>query len=387
MAYAQADLKRGTVKVTSRRRVCRTVLIAAIATAVLETAQGPCHAQMTAQEFGALPDADKRTVLVNSLQARERAVQNLQASSATRVYNVEYRDGKTGSFLGDVVGRYVCELRRKDGSHWASIDWFIPSKPDRPNQKVITSLDAKSGVARSVAEQDAMKGVYGAIDTKEDVLIQANRFHYWFDANFEKPQSFPISFLLKHRDAVKFEGVSDDGELIRISLHVETNEGTPYKDVRTVWMDPQKGFLPVRMHWRWEYDSRPLLDQNMDVAVLKTEQVDGVWFPTHFTETCTDSKSIAKGYAGVYETTVSKIRLGAMTDDDLQVRFTHGTEVQDRIKGAWFVANDATQSAPPPAKPVAPVSTRKWLIVANLVAVLAVAGFLVLRSRRRTKDA
>src|SRR5579883_2571980 len=119
----------------------RRVRIAAVAMVVLEMTQGLARAQMTAKEFDALPGADKRTVLVGALQERERAVRNLQAPSVTRLYNVEYRDGKTGRFLED-VSRYVCELRRKDGNHWASVSWFLPEdKPDRPLAKVVTTMD------------------------------------------------------------------------------------------------------------------------------------------------------------------------------------------------------------------------------------------------------
>jgi hypothetical protein len=328
------------------RQMRRSVHIAVIAMVVLETAQGLSQAQMTAKEFDALPDADKRTVLVRTLQERERAVRNLQAPSVTRLYTVDYRDGKTGAFRKD-LGRWVCELRRKDGNHWASIDWFLPEdEPDRPTAKVVTTMDAKSGVARSVAEHRQMKGVYGAIATQEDRMIQNAGFHYWFDATFDKPQEFPISFLLKHQEAIKFEGLSRDGQEIQISLLFETSDGTPYEDSRTVWIDPQRGFMPVRMHRRWEYDTPGRLRQETDTEVKKMEQVDGVWFPTHFTQTCVSGGSAEAGYAGVYETTVGEIRLGAMTDDDLHVHFADGVEVHDKIKGVRFRADKATQSAP-----------------------------------------
>lgn len=362
----------------------RSVYIAAVGMVVLEMARGLSQAQMTAKEFDALPDTDKRVVLVSSLEERERSVRNLQAQSTTHLYNVRYRNGKTGPLVKD-LGRYVCELRRKDGNHWASIDWFLPEDPDHPNVKVITSMDAKSGVSKSVAQHVKMDGVYGAIATEEDIMIKSGHFHYWFDALFDMAEEFPISFLLKHQEAVKFEGLSGDSQEIKITLHVEVPE-RQFQDTRTVWIAPQRGFMPVRMHRRWEYKAtapgRTPLYTETDSEVKKMEQVDGVWFPTHFTDTSIGRLSVAEGYASVFETTVGRIKLGAITDDDLKVNFGDKVQVQDRIKGVWFTADKATQSAPS-FKAGATGEARKWLITVNLFAILAFTAFAALRKRRR----
>jgi hypothetical protein len=253
-------------------------------------------------------------------------------------------------------------------------------------------MDSKSGVARSVAEHRQLDGVYGAITTAEDPIIQNGCFHYWFDIPFDKKaQEFPISFLLKHQEAIKFEGLSGDGKEIRISLLFKTSKGTPYQDFRTIWLDPQRGFTPVRMHRRWEFEATapgatPLYSE-LDTEVKEMKQVDGVWFPTHFTETCVGRTSVADGYATVYETTVGRIKLGAMTDDDLQVHFADGVQVHDRIKGVWFVATEETQSAPPASEPGAPGRARKWPIFVG-IAILALLAILALRARgRKFEDA
>ena len=71
-------------------------------------------------------------------------------------------------------------------------------------------MNAASGVARSVARHAQLDGVYGAIDTREDMLIQTGRFHFWFEASFEQGGEFPLSFLLAHQDAIEFEGLDDN---------------------------------------------------------------------------------------------------------------------------------------------------------------------------------
>ncbi len=367
---------------------CRESLptLAAIAFVFLSSNRGICQIEMTAREFNELTDTDKRTVLVRTLEERERAVKNLRASSVTHVYNVEYRDGKTGAVVDD-MSRYVCELRRKDGNHWASIDWFLTKNPDRPNQKVITSKNIKDGLAKSVAEQDTLKGVYGAIATEEDLMIRTGRFHYWFDASFDKPREFPISFLLKHKDTIQFQGLEEGDQLIKISLDIQTRNGTPFQESRTLWLDPQKGLMPLKMHWRWEYETVPPLYSEIETEIKELVQVQGVWLPVHFVETVIGRVSVADGYATVYETTASGIELGTMTDEDLDIRFPDGTEVEDRIKGAWFVAGQSVQSAPSPAPKTSRMASR-WIVIANLVVltVVAVAAWMSKR-RRKLKDA
>jgi hypothetical protein len=363
---------------------CRAVILVA-ATFVCAVTAEPLPAQMTAQEFSVLPEPDQRSILVASLQQWQQATRNMQAKFETRVYNVEYQDGVTGDFKED-VSRYVCELRRKEGRHWASIAWFLPGDdPGAPLAQVVTSMDTEAGVARSIAEHRQMKGVYGAINTKEDNMIGTGRLHYWFDARFGKAREFPIMFLLEHQNSIRFEGTSDDGQSVVISLLYESTSGTPFQDLRTVWLDPQRGFMPVRMHRRWEYDvsPRPAFYQIWDVEVTKMRQIDEIWFPVHFTETATSSGSIKDGYAGVYETTVDLIHLGKMTDADLSVEFPEGVQVHDRIKGVRFVADALTQSAPLTGVDAGvPHNVRSWLILGNL-GVLAVIGALCWLGRSR----
>src|ERR1019366_3507880 len=69
---------------------------------------------VTAKNFDVLPEADKRAVLKNVWEQRERAIENMKISSKTKVYNVEYVAGKIGQLVNDKVRfLYICELRRK----------------------------------------------------------------------------------------------------------------------------------------------------------------------------------------------------------------------------------------------------------------------------------
>jgi hypothetical protein len=358
----------------------------AIAFLLSVAANGSLSAQMTAEEFESLPESDRRTVLVSSLQEWQRAVLNLQAKSMTHIYNVEYRDGVTENVVQD-IGRYTCELRRLDGNHWAKVAWFLPGDdPNHPLAQIVTTMDTKAGVSRSFGEHRQMKGVYGAIATEEDHMIRNGRLHYWFEASFEKSREFPIVFLLEHQDEIEFEGLSDDRQQIKVSLRYKSSSGTPFQDSRTVWIDPLRGFLPVRMHRRWEYDTRPQppLDQVWDLDVKSTRQVDGAWLPDHIVEVSASTASIADGYVSIFETSVEEIKLGVMDQSDLRIEFPDGVEVHDRIRGVWFKAGPRVQSAPPDlAKPHVPEKSRRWLILVNIgfLAVVAILWSLVGRRK------
>jgi len=328
--------------------------------------------QMSAAEFAQLPDADQRTILISALQNREPAVRNLKARSVTRVYNVAYRDGKVGEVVEDIC-RSVCELRRKDGNHWASINWYRPrDAEDAPTVKVLTMRDAQAGTARSVAQHRQLTGVYGSITSDEDTFIRRGRFHYWFDGGFDQEHEFPIQFLLKHQDKLKIESMEAASETIRVSLTYQrpASEGTPYQNQRTLWLDPQKGFLPRRLVIRWEYDLDPPFFQETETEVKAFQKVDGIWFPTEFIERSVGRVSIEDGYAAVSETHVEHIELGTVTDEDLNIEFEKGTEVQDRLKGVLFVASDGQQEAPPKS----PARHRPW---SRLVLVNVALGALI----------
>ena len=186
---------------------------------------------------------------------------------------------------------------------------------------MVTSKDAQTGTARTLSRHAQVEGVHGEISHELDPMIATGRFHLWFHGDFEQVREFPIHDLLEHPDGIQFDGLGEDGRTIRISHRYESSEGTPFRDVRTIWMDPERGFLPLRMHQRWDYDlpsGKPFYSDTK-TEVMKIAEVEGVWFPTHITLIATGRPSVEKKYATVDETTVGTIKLGTLTDEDLLV--------------------------------------------------------------------
>ena len=313
---------------------------------LVSTAQGYSNAltqPMTAKEFMSLGDEDKRTVLISALEQRERGLENIEAHSTTSVYNVEYSNGKTGEAV-EQPSRHVCKHRFKDGAYWAMIDLFRPEDKKRPTMHVETMMDNKLGESRSIAEQGKLSGVYGAIDIKADTTIRNGRFAGWIGHGFDDGDHLPLQYLINHQDAIRFEGLGQDGRTIKISL--EVREDIPGKPIvtesRTLWINPEKGFLPVRMNGRWKSSFRlpgrkPLFGE-MDTEIIELKQVGGVWFPWHFIEVSHAYQSGKENkQATVRETKVDKVELGRVTNEDLEVNFAPGIEVFDKIRNSRYV--------------------------------------------------
>ncbi|MCP4675115.1 MAG: hypothetical protein GY854_06340 [Deltaproteobacteria bacterium] len=344
-----------TVRMLDHRRCTLMIPVVAVLN-TLAVLHSIAPAQTMPKDFDALRDTSKIELLMLKLEQREEAVRNVKARFVTLMYNVELSEGKTGARLSDnhklgSDNRYDCELARRDGNYRMSIAWFVPEQPDRPTLKAITSMDVKSGVSRSIATRPESPQVYGAIDTIPDSMIEAGRFFYWFADSFHKEvEEYPILYLLKKRDLVRYGGLSEQG-LVRISI-TESEPRNDFHDTREVLLDPEKGYLPVRIHRRWEFRDKPdngvssFSDQTTQVA--ETKELNGVWFPTHIVKTVFGRWSSSEGFASVYDTSVEEITLGDVTPADLEVHFPEDAKVHDKIRGQWHVVRDGTlQGAEP----------------------------------------
>jgi hypothetical protein len=375
--------------------------IPAIAALLVTVALNPsAFAQMTAQEFDALPIEDKRTVLVSALQKRDEAVRNVRATSVTHTYVVTFRDGVVGSPVerGD-IGRHECELRRDGGTYWADVKWFRADDTDTPTLQAKLSRDPEAGTTRSIARHGMVTGVYGAISPREDKMLQCAQFLYWFNMTFDYEYDFPIKFMLNHKNAIVFDGLTEDGTQVKLSLVVKAPRGTK-KYTRAMHVDPQRGFMPTWIHRRRERRAAPHLDVTFaesDLTVEEMKEIDGVWFPVRIRDVATSTPSVEQGQATVLETVASNIELGSVKPADMEIVFPDDMKVHDLITGKWTLAGaEIDPNAPTkPAEPTAPLepieqSTARPRIVWLIGIVVACAGLVLLvvsmRYRRSSPD-
>ncbi|MCP4675114.1 MAG: hypothetical protein GY854_06335 [Deltaproteobacteria bacterium] len=358
-------------------------------------------AQMTAQEFDALPAEDKRTVLVSALQKRDEAVRNVRATSVTRTYIVTFQDGVAGSPTeGKDNGRHECELRRDGGTYWANVKWFRADDTDTPTLQAKMSRDPESGTTRSIARHGMATGVYGAISPREDKMLQCAQFLYWFNMTFDHEFDFPLKFMLNHKDAIVFDGLTEDGTQVKLSLVVKSTCGTKTY-ARTMHVDPQRGFMPTWIHRRRERRAAPHLDvtfSEFDLTVEEMEEIDGVWFPVRITDIGTCTPSVEKGEACVFETEASDIELGSVKPADMEIVFPDDMKVRNLITGKWTLAGaeidpNAPTKPPETIAPLEPIeqSTGRPRIVWLIGIVVACVGIILFvlskRHRRSSPDA
>jgi hypothetical protein len=389
-----------TIRRAARLRRMPVILVIVLLLATMASTSA-AFAQMTAREFDALPIEDKRTVLVSALEKRDEAVRNVRASSVTHTYNVTLREGVVGGPIeGRDFGRHECELRRDDGTYWATVKWFQADDTDTPTLQVEASRDPESGTTRSIARHGMVSGVYGAISPREDKMLQCARFLYWFSLTFDDEYDFPIKFMLKHKDAIVFDGLTEDGTQVKLSLVVKSARGTKTY-ARAMLVDPQKGFMPTWIHRRKERRAAPHVDvtfSEADLTVEEMKEIDGVWFPARVRTVVTSTPSVKRGEATVYETEATDIELGSVKPADMEIVFPDNMKVRDFNTGKWTLAGaEIDPNAPTkPAEPIAPLepieqATARPRIVWLIGIVVACAGVILFvvskRHRQSSPDA
>lgn len=354
--------------------------------------------EISNKEFLSLSSEDQVGLFSVMLEEREKTLQNLMIQSVTKMYNVTYKDGKVGKPIpGKDMGRYVTEIRFLDGNYWASIDWFLPDdSDDNPTMHVETTMDVSEGRSRSKAKHGHLSGVYGAIDTKEDMLIKANRFHYWFGGEFDNPDKFIFKFLKQHLNQIQFSDqttITEDPDLLSQYVFGAidfTDKKTNLCSLAEFAFDPQRGFLPVMIHVKSVFgDNHPnagVMRAEYNEVILQAKEFDGEWFPWQTKIIAVNRRSIQDGFATVNASEAKIISIGKLNANDLTVEFEPGVEVNDRIKGEWISLAEKPGSASSSVEKSGGFSTAWWILVANLIAAgafLIVFG-LVKRHKKNT---
>ena len=231
----------------------------------------------------------------------------------------------------------------------------------------------------------------------DNVDLYENRYAYWLDGKAGKwsQADYFIRDVMDQFESCKLETHPEQNE-VRLEIAWQPYWTTEPIGSRQLDLDPTKGFLPVRGYARFELKRKNAdpMWRHEEFSVVESMLVGDVWMPSKLREVIRAS-SAGPDQAVVWETKVARIEAGTVTPADLEVSFPEGTEVQDAIKGVFYVVGpDKKHSklhpligfnspgSQPPARP------RPWgvpwiIIVANLVLVAIVVGILLLRGRQR----
>ncbi|MEQ9586635.1 MAG: hypothetical protein RJS97_01480 [Parvibaculaceae bacterium] len=342
-------------------------------------------------EFQELSPADQRELLAAAFEHRLQKTANLSYESSVFVRVQNRTNGKLGKVIWP-GGRTDFQRHRLGESYRVDTKQFGEDLEAKSKPPLIQSgFNADEGVSRVRVQQPSGK-ITARIDTKQDIVIVHDRYSYWLTGADVPDSEFLFTYLLKNKDDWTLT-TENEPSLVKLSV--------PWKPLHSrnravgdkhVWLDPARGYMPVRGEARWENDGW----RSEEFSVDEAQQIDGLWLPTTITEII-GSSSFGKtmpNAVNVIETTTQNIKMGAVTEADVRVVFPKGTEVVDAIEGvAYTIGESDVRLGVEPLfvgagfvnEPEAPESTSfPWLIVINTTVVMLVIVFWLKARRKRT---
>ena len=186
------------------------------------------------------------------------------------------------------------------------------------------------------------------VDGEPDRIIFDDRLAY-FTPGFRHWQGVNAVDLLLDRLGAATLRSGDGPDRLVVATLEDWDETTPTRSERlTVWLDPARGFLPVRhemLHTTLPGGEPVWLER---LAVTASAETDGVWMPTKFQLIQSIlRKDLPPAW---YDVTVDSLSVGDVDPGDVAFRFQAGVRVVDRLRGHWYVAGEdgapATEPVP-----------------------------------------
>ena len=372
---------------------------------------GSCSTTAREASDNPLAQVDIRTMNSSAQIALLREVFGRRLAHATNISYTSQVVCSSYRLNGDEIGPLVQKGWRLVNKHWRLGGSY------RMDSEFYLSYGDEEAASRSQAGFDEAEGVatmvgltlgdpfYGRISTRQDQFIDNNRYAYWLDGDGPEhgDAEFLVRYTLQHLDEAVI-AQSDDEPLVKLTV--------PWKPlfsrdralgVRHLWLDPAKGFLPVKGHARWDLaDGSDFRSE--EFVVEGSQVVADVWMPTRLKEFIrvghvnkNPAAAHLKNTVGVYETSVLTIEHGNVTPEDLVIEFPTGTKVLDEIEGlSYTVGEDGNPTGPllpvlvgttltrpmPEASSKPHTARRAWLATANLVLLVGAVLWYVSYRRR-----
>ena len=153
------------------------------------------------------------------------------------------------------------------------------------------------------------------------------------------PENDFFTFLLEHRADLQIRGIDQESRLVNAGFAYTAEEGRKTGSC-TVWLDVGKDFMLRRRVWEAKYRANDCERQQYErFEVEDSQQFEGVWLPTRFTDvTLASGGSQAKPVGNLWETTAENIKVGRVRKEDLELVFPVGTSVHNEVTGdRWVV--------------------------------------------------
>jgi len=305
----------------------------------------PTKSVMEFDDFAKLDLAEQRAIIKVAFKRRLDVISNLDVRCIQLGSVREYRDKKVGKVLHRLNGtRFRC---RSHGSSYR-LDWELGG-PDvlRPNEFEQTMYNSRSGIATSLHRQDGLPYPFARIDSKHNVYKGCLRYTYWLDG-ISVPTDAGNYLYRDIVQQIESSSIECDLQLKRVRIQIPWIPpwgGSPDLGTRTLILDPQRAFAPLEGtgYWEMEREDGPMWREEV-FRVGAFKRVKEIWLPTQVTETIRTSSanhSKTEGLVEYWETEVSEVESGRVTEDELIVTIPKGTRVTDMLRGVvYFLGED-----------------------------------------------
>lgn len=324
-----------------------TLLLGLLLTYALLCATSSFAADISFEEFTAMPQDAKKAMLIAAVKQNRELCQNVSAKTTTskKIVDMDPKS-KAVKKLRQDLGRDVHELLRLEKSYRLTRSrWRVGDTKAR--EVTVAHYDADSGVKRSrtdTTEAGYDDKTYGSIDTEHTKTGMSCRFACYLGCSFLLPKEDYLGILLDNVNVLQFGEVNEKDRTIEVKITPPSE--APARAVErkiTMWFAPEKGFMLASWTLR-EKASTGVLYYNSEVQ--QSREVDGLWLPTQLKDVAWTSESEVGPVGNVTEVVVENISVGKVQPKDLEVVFPPGALVSDRILGKRYIIGESGKHLP-----------------------------------------
>jgi len=231
----------------------------------------------------------------------------------------------------------------------------IPKNRNTPSHWISIVFDPHGGEVRNVIRTDTWARVFGRIDTSIDPAIWSNQYRRWLnegvlpgDALGEN--SYVFIYALKQYESWEIVAPFEN-KMIQLTHNFQGNGISGSVGKRALTLDPEKDFLPIKGHGRWDVltASGEKWWWKETFVVERSGNCGGVWMPLDILESIEASDD---PYISVTKTSVSDVTVGNVKPSDVSMKFVEGTEVTDAINGIAYTTDANGEPIPSTIEPL-----------------------------------
>jgi len=304
--------------------------------------------KITPEEFARLTEHQKKAALLDGIRRIQRTCANISLKTASHVSKKDGHGKEKGAIMiMDDLGSYTYQLKRINKSFQLAVAEY---RPGRNETECSTSqYSAESGVMRDVFVTRLLDGSEqtNAHIYKTDNPSCGTECRYTSYLGGLPFLGFPESdffqFVLDHAAVLKIRAIDPRSRLVEAGFNY-TDEQRKKTGSCSVWLDLGKDWMLRRRVAEWKNTTGNNYER---FEVLESEQFDGVWMPTLFTEVMALSGERWKTPVGNFvRITAENIKIGSVKKEDIETVFPAGTLVNDEITGDRYVAGRPGEKLP-----------------------------------------